>query len=368
MTDLSGVSQSLLPAATQLPLSVYFDPSFHALEQATLFAHTSRYVGHRLMVPNINDFQTLPAFEDGWMLTHSAGGIEMVSNICRHRQAMMLKGRGSTPGAIVCPLHRWTYDLKGELLGAPHFADQPCLSLPRKPLQDWRGMLFTGPRDVAQDLERMGVARDLDFSEYVFDRVEVTDYPFNWKTFIEVYLEDYHVEPFHPGLGNFVDCGNLKWEFGDAYSVQTVGVKNSLLKAGTPTYDRWQSVVRQFRGGQDPDYGAIWLTYYPNVMIEWYPHVLVISTVVPTGPEQTRNVVEFYYPEEIYHFEREFIEAEQQAYSETAAEDEEICVRMTEGRKRLWREGREEHGPYQSPMEDGMQHFHEWVRRNMPVG
>ena len=40
---------------------------------------------------------------------------------------------------------------------------------------------------------------------------------YNWKTFIEVYLEDYHVGPFHPGLGQFVTCDDLSWEFGDWY-------------------------------------------------------------------------------------------------------------------------------------------------------
>jgi hypothetical protein len=29
------------------------------------------------------------------------------------------------------------------------------------------------------------------------------------------------------------------------------------------------------------------------------------------------------------------------------------------------KQGRSETGPYQSPMEDGMQHFHEWYRREM---
>ena len=93
--------------------------------------------------------------------------------------------------------------------------------------------------------------------------------------------------------------------------------------------------------------------------------MLVISTLYPTGPASCRNVVEFYYPEEIALFEPEFVEAEQKAYHETALEDEEICVRMTEGRKALLEDGREEHGPYQSPMEDGMVHFHEFIRREL---
>ena len=59
------------------------------------------------------------------------------------------------------------------------------------------------------------------------------------------------------------------------------------------------------------------------------------------------------------------MEAEQAAYVETAEEDEEICARMTEGRRVLWQAGRNAFGPYQSPMEDGMQHFHEWVRRQL---
>jgi choline monooxygenase len=50
---------------------------------------------------------------------------------------------------------------------------------------------------------------------------------------------------------------------------------------------------------------------------------------------------------------------------ETAVEDDEIAERMDEGRKVLHARGRSEVGPYQSPMEDGMQHFHEFYRREM---
>jgi len=279
---------------------------------------------------------------------------------------VMLDGAGQLPfGNIVCPLHRWTYNASGTLLGAPHFPNQPCLDLPKKPLQKWNGMLFSGERNIAKDLANIGCAADLDFSGHVLDKVEVTEYNFNWKTFIEVYLEDYHVGPFHPGLGNFVDCDQLRWEYGDWFSVQTVGVNKALTRPGTEVYKQWHEKVLALNGGTQPRYGAIWLTYYPNIMVEWYPHVLVISTIIPRGPEACTNIVEFYYPEEVALFEREFVEAEQKAYAETAAEDEEICRRMNQGRKLLWQEGRDEQGPYQSPMEDGMVHFHEFIRREL---
>jgi choline monooxygenase len=132
-------------------------------------------------------------------------------------------------------------------------------------------------------------------------------------------------------------------------------------------YQRWQNALRAYRKGEPPRYGAIWLTYYPHIMVEWYPHVLTVSTLHPMGVNKTMNMVEFYYPEEIQAFEREFVEAQQAAYMETCLEDDEIGERMDAGRRALMLRGDNEVGPYQSPMEDGMQHFHDWYRRHMAV-
>jgi len=366
MSDLATHAK-LARSNAQLPVTVYFDEALLEQEMQQLFVNGPRYVGHELMVPETGDFATLAAENEGRMLVRNSAGIEVLSNVCRHRQALMFNGRGNAKN-IVCPLHRWTYDLKGTLIGAPHFADTPCLNLSKTPLQNWNGLLFEqNGYNVMEKLGQLSVTKDLDFSGYMLDHVEVHQCDYNWKTFIEVYLEDYHVEPFHPGLGNFVSCDDLKWEFGADYSVQTVGVNRALQKAGSPAYKRWQEQILKFNNGQPPKYGAIWLTLYPNIMVEWYPHVLVVSTLWPDGPGKTRNVVEFYYPEEIVLFEREFVEAERAAYMETAVEDDEIGLRMDAGRKILVARGVNEVGPYQSPMEDGMQHFHEWYRSKIAL-
>jgi phenylpropionate dioxygenase-like ring-hydroxylating dioxygenase large terminal subunit len=366
MSDLSISLQALERSRSQLPVTSYFDEGLFQREQELIFEHAPRYLGHELAVPEGGDYLALLQEREGRALVRTQDGIELVSNVCRHRQAIMLKGRGRTQGHIVCPLHRWTYDLHGRMLGAPHFAEDPCLNLRNYPLQNWQGMLFEhNGRSVATDLAGLGAAADLDFSGFVFDRAQVHQCEYNWKTFIEVYLEDYHVGPFHPGLGGFVTCEDLRWEFGHHHSLQTVGVNKALARAGTAAYERWQRAVLAYRGGQAPAHGAIWLTYYPTVMVEWYPHVLVVSTLFPQGPQQTLNLVEFYYPEEIVAFEREFVEAQQAAYMETCLEDDEIALRMDAGRRALMLRGDNDAGPYQSPMEDGMQHFHEWYRREM---
>ncbi|HRL29394.1 MAG TPA: aromatic ring-hydroxylating dioxygenase subunit alpha [Ottowia sp.] len=372
---MSDLSLQLQQAASQLPVTSYFDQALFEREKRLIFESGPRYVGHSLAVPNPGDYFALPQEAEGRALARNPqGGVELISNVCRHRQAVMLKGRGSLQtqgkghagGNIVCPLHRWTYSPKGELLGAPHFKHDPCLNLNNYSLREWNGLLFEdNGRDIAADLGHMGVAKDLSFEGYAFDHVELHECNYNWKTFIEVYLEDYHVGPFHPGLGNFVTCDDLHWQFGRDYSVQTVGVASSFGKPGSDVYKKWHEVLLNYQGGEKPTRGAIWLTYYPHIMVEWYPHVLTVSTLHPISAGKTLNMVEFYYPEEIVAFEREFVEAQRAAYMETCIEDDEIAERMDAGRKALMLRGDNEVGPYQSPMEDGMQHFHEWYRRAM---
>jgi choline monooxygenase len=372
---MSDLSLQLQQAASQLPVSSYFDEALFQREMELIFQHGPRYLGHELAVPELGDYYALPQEGEGRALVRTPNGVELISNVCRHRQAVMLRGRGSTratptaTGNIVCPLHRWTYSAgtgskAGTLLGAPHFAADPCLNLNNYKVQTWNGLIFEGGPgyDVPRAMARLGPRADLDFSGYILDRVQLHEVDYNWKTFIEVYLEDYHVGPFHPGLGNFVACDDLRWEFGKDYSVQTVGVAGALGKAGSDVYRSWHDAVLKFQDGRPPKQGAIWLTLHPNVMIEWYPHVLVVSTLYPRGPRKTLNVVEFFYPEEITAFERDFVDAQQAAYMETCVEDDEIALRMDAGRKALYERGDNEVGPYQSPMEDGMQHFHEWYR------
>ena len=376
---MSDLSLQLQQATGQLPVSSYCDEALFQREQARLFSAGPRYLGHALSVPKLGDYATLAHENQGRALIRTPAGIELISNVCRHRQALMLQGRGSlqqtgpgrAAGNVVCPLHRWTYsgttaERAGLLLGAPHFPQDPCLNLNNYPLREWNGLLFEdNGRDIEADLAGMGPRAEFDFTGFVLDRVELHQCNYNWKTFIEVYLEDYHVGPYHPGLGGFVTTDDLRWELSKNYSVQTVGLAQARGRAGSPVYQRWQDALQAYSGQQQPRQGAIWLTYYPHIMLEWYPHVLTVSTLHPVSVDKTLNMVEFYYPEEIAAFEREFVQAQQAAYMETCLEDDEIAERMDAGRRALLQRGDNEVGPYQSPMEDGMQHFHDWYRREM---
>ena len=96
MSDLSVPLAALERSRSQLSVSSYFDADLFRREMAHIFDKRPRYVGHALAVPQLGDFHTLSHEGDGRALVRTTDGIELVSNVCRHRQALMLRGRGTT--------------------------------------------------------------------------------------------------------------------------------------------------------------------------------------------------------------------------------------------------------------------------------
>src|SRR5512137_2703399 len=86
MSDLASAVH-LRRAASQLPVRWYCDPDVFAAEQRLLFANAPGYVGHELMVPNPGDFHALEWRDNAQVLVRNGTGVELLSNVCRHRQA-----------------------------------------------------------------------------------------------------------------------------------------------------------------------------------------------------------------------------------------------------------------------------------------
>jgi phenylpropionate dioxygenase-like ring-hydroxylating dioxygenase large terminal subunit len=89
MSDIATVAQ-LRRGTSQLPVSWYCDPDVFAAEQRLLFPRGPGYVGHELMVPNPGDYHVLEAKDGAQMLVRGENGVDLLSNVCRHRQAVML--------------------------------------------------------------------------------------------------------------------------------------------------------------------------------------------------------------------------------------------------------------------------------------
>jgi phenylpropionate dioxygenase-like ring-hydroxylating dioxygenase large terminal subunit len=316
------------------------------------------------MTPRDGDYVALEGANDGQLLVRSGGRVQMVSNVCSHRQAMMLRGRGNAK-RIVCPVHNWAYGLDGRQVAAPHFAENPCLDLAALELTQWRGLLFAGNRDVAADLAPLDDWPELAADDYVLDRVLYEEHDINWKSFIEVYVEDYHVAAVHPGFRTFVNPDDIKQpevSAGERFFVERVNARNPFAAAGSPHFEEYQRLLLDVDDGEPPAFGAIWLTYFPSTLIEWYPHANIVTHYDPLGPERTRLTSQYYFPRRLRETRPDFIAASHAVFAEVTAEDHDVSVRLHEGRRALYQQGVERQGPYQEPMEQGLQHFHRFLR------
>lgn len=366
MTETAKNEKDLRPS-----IDAYFKKETLEMEGERIFGKSLQYAGHSLLTPQKNDYFVLPHHQSGLALIHNENGIQLMSNICRHRQAPLLSGRGNTK-FITCPLHRWTYDTKGSLLVAPKFTTHPRLDLKVLPTGVWNGMHFLGEEYGLGQLKEIPskIRTIIDFDAYYFSHCEIHDCDYNWKTFIEFYLEDYHVSSYHPGLGNFVSCEELEWHFNDCWSVQTVGFHENLERPGnSETYKAWHQATREYFKEGLPDFGAIWILIYPNTMIEWYPLVMIISTILPQNETRSSNVVEYYHNTDLKFLKdgESMVSTAARAYLETAEEDNELGELMQCGRNALrWRKVSEA-GPYHDRLEAGMAAFHRYWSEKMSL-
>ncbi|STY28649.1 choline monooxygenase [Legionella wadsworthii] len=347
-----------------IPIQWYFDPSIYELEKENLFKQNPQYVGHHLMVPNLNDYYVLKCSNDREILIHHENGISLLSNICRHRQALLLSDSGNVK-RIRCPIHSWSYSTQGELIHAPHFEQLPCLNLAKDNVSEWNGLLFRGNSKIQEHTIESKAYRMFDFSDYVFAQSTYQHYSFNWKIFMEVFLDNYHIPFFHNGLRRLVDVNHIEWTIKESYSIQYVDIQSDLTKFGTDNFKSYQNELLAEAKSNLPRYGAVWMAYYPNIMIEYYPYMIIISTIYPVGVAQCMNIVEFFHPKTIWEKNPGLCKAAQEAYLETAKEDEQICTRINEGRKALYEQGENQYGPYQFELEAALPSFYDFLTEHI---
>ena len=344
-----------------LPIAWYVDDYIAQREINHLSGKEPIYVGHQLMVPNINDFHVLERENHSKILFHNEDFYSLISNVCRHHEALMLSSRGNTQ-KIICPVHRWSYNTEGVLLNAPRFAEKPCLNLDRHELTAFHGLLFMGDEAPPFNLHQE-VVDTINSSNYQFSKVVTQTYPFNWKIFMEVYLDNYHIPVVHPGLSKLVDVENQQWLIEENHSAQFVRLKADFTRFGTKKYELYQSLIKEHWGANVLVQDIMWLALYPNIMIEKYPFALVISSLEPTAADECINIVEYYLDQEIVKKYPDFPAIFTNAYAETAAEDAEICELIFQGRKALYGNGKtqSEHDPHHPLMEKGLPSFYNFM-------
>lgn len=205
--QLDAVSGPIETAAT-LPPACYADAGVAALERDAVFRKSWIGLGRADQWKETGDYSaTTIAGIPFIVVRDKSGALQAFANSCRHRGSLMLEGSGNAQ-TISCPFHRWTYGLDGALRGAPDMPDEDTFKKCDHGLIPFRitereGFAFICFDETTEDIDTwLG-----DFSEmhapWKLDTLVTTrrlelEVDCNWKGFLEVFNEYYHLPYVHP--------------------------------------------------------------------------------------------------------------------------------------------------------------------------
>ena len=140
------------------------------------------------------------------VLRDEEGRLRAFANTCRHRGTRLLEGRGHS-ARIRCPFHGWTYGLDGGLRGATRMGATQGFRRADMGLVEFRtaeraGFAFVSLSDEASGIDEwLGALGELHspwrLDELVTTRRRELEVECNWKLFLEVFNESYHLEYVH---------------------------------------------------------------------------------------------------------------------------------------------------------------------------
>jgi choline monooxygenase len=337
--------------AWTLLATFYLDSEIYHHEQEKIFRRTWQIVGRGDQLSKPGDYFTAELAGEPLLLVRgNHGAIRGFYNVCRHRAGPPAQGCGSRK-VFRCGYHRWTYGLDGNLISAPEFEgveafDRESFSLRPVQVAEWSNLIFVNlDNDAASVLDALGGLPTY-LSKYRLSEMQLFerrsyDMKCNWKTYVDNYLEGYHLPSVHPSLNRELDYGSYETEVGEGYVRQF-----SRIRGAHPG----DSSARRYEMREDSSADYFWI--FPNWMLNCYPDNVSLNTVEPLGPEQSRVIFEWYVPSQLAGSE-----AARKAVSfsdEIQAEDATICELVQKNLHSL----SYDRGRYSVKQEKGVHAFH----------
>jgi choline monooxygenase len=206
-------------------------------------------------------------------------------------------------------------------------------------LSNWLGEL---PRQTEKfGLERLRFFRRKD---YVMEC--------NWKTYVDNYMEGYHLPSVHPSLNRELDYTAYEVTLFDRYSLQTSPIRGP---------ENESSVDRKYKQ-REGDMAAEYYWIYPNWMLNCYPDNMSLNIVLPLGPERCVAIFAWFFEED--RLKTDVPESTYKFSDEIQMEDGHICELV----QRNLRSQSYDRGRYSAKQEKSLHHFHRMYLKNMYTG
>lgn len=185
-----------------IPARFYYDEDIYQWEVENILKKEWLCVGRQEEARNPGDYFTARMFDEPILIVRGKDNtLRALINVCQHRFAQIVEeGRGNAK-MFMCPFHRWTYNLEGQLMGVsvqdiPGMDKKDC-RMPELRLEIWQGFVF-----INFDPDAEPVAKHYAAINPIFDRWGVSEFkvkysfdfdaPWNWKFTYEAGMEGYH--------------------------------------------------------------------------------------------------------------------------------------------------------------------------------
>jgi choline monooxygenase len=218
--------------------------------------------------------------------------IRAFHNVCRHRAGPLAPdGEGRCDGTLVCRYHGWRYALDGRLASARDFGpaadfDRRAYGLIGAGCENWRGFLFVNIEQdaapladvIAPPAERMC---HMPLETYRPMRHTSHEIRCNWKTYVENYLEGYHVPVVHPALAAAIDASRYEIEIHGAIVFHYAPPREGVAVSG------------------------LWGWMWPCLGINGYTHGLMMERIWPLDFARTRLDYLYFFPPDLSETEQQ---------------------------------------------------------------
>ena len=193
--------------AWSMPSEFYTSSEFLALEKERLFRSQWVCVGRSHQVSQVGDYFTTELVGEPLIVVRTNDNqVKILSNVCRHRGSVVVKGSGNTT-SFVCPYHAWSYHVDGRLRRAPLIEARADFDLARCRLPDfaceiWGGFIYVNLDNTALPLTPQLTGLSDLIKHYHMDNMvelhsEESIWETNWKCLTENFMEGYHLSTIH---------------------------------------------------------------------------------------------------------------------------------------------------------------------------
>ncbi len=223
------------------------------------------------------------------------GALRAFANSCRHRGTKLLEGTGACR-AIKCPFHGWSYALDGRLTWAPEMDeavgfDKADYGLVPVRLAERDGFVFVNLDGTAPELDDwLGDFSALHapwrLAEMVTARRCEFEVACNWKLFLEVFNEYYHLRGVHrDSIGDRYEAPDAPEAVVGHYATQFGGHEgvSGLLEGDQ---DQAMPTIEGLEGRNRGGTRYTWV--FPNMAFAAATDAIWVYDVNPLAPDRTR--------------------------------------------------------------------------------